>query len=201
MNTALLCLLVAGVAVLLWRQFFPAYLQEKGKNLATKEDISQITRQVEEVKDLYAKQLKVFEHQNAVALEQLRGQHQLRLAAVDRRLEAHQQAFALWRRLMSKVHSEDVHKVVVECQSWWEENCLYLNAEVRDSFNRAYTAANSHYMLTQSPIDAKAMHENWTVIQKAAEDILEAVQLPSLGSRETGVESDATAAQRLHDTA
>jgi hypothetical protein len=173
MNTALIWLLVAGVAVLLWHQFFPSYLQEKGKNLATKEDIAQITKQVEEVKDLYAK---------------------LRLAAVDRRLAAHQEAFVLWRRLMSKVHSEEVHKVVLECQAWWEANCLYLNADARDSFNRAYMAASAHRILTQNPTEAKAMRENWAVIQKAAVDILAAVQLPSLGSREASVEEGASAA-------
>ncbi|HYM23988.1 MAG TPA: hypothetical protein VEU08_12305 [Vicinamibacterales bacterium] len=31
------------------RSFFPAYLSEKGKNLATKEDIAEITNKVEQV--------------------------------------------------------------------------------------------------------------------------------------------------------
>jgi hypothetical protein len=39
-----------GIAALLLRKYLPAYLTEKGKNLATKEDIEEITRTVESVK-------------------------------------------------------------------------------------------------------------------------------------------------------
>lgn len=49
-TTTFLISIAAGVALLLWRSFFPAYFGEKGKNVATKEDIAEITRKVEEVK-------------------------------------------------------------------------------------------------------------------------------------------------------
>jgi hypothetical protein len=39
------------------KSFFPSYAQEKGKNLATKEDIGLITRAVEEVKQQYSRDL------------------------------------------------------------------------------------------------------------------------------------------------
>jgi hypothetical protein len=181
---AVLLVLATGVALLLWRSFFPSYLSEKGKNLATKEDIAAITTQVEDVKELYSKRLKELEHQNALVLEQLRSQQQLRLAAVERRLAVHQEAFALWRRLVAAAHSEAVHSLVLECQDWWEKNCLYLGAEARDSFNRAYFAASSHRELTRARVDAEEVKTNWALLMKAGDDILAGVQLPSLGKRE-----------------
>ncbi|WP_027330236.1 hypothetical protein [Marinimicrobium agarilyticum] len=39
------------------REFFPSYTKEKGKNLATKEDIREITEKIESVKADYAKSL------------------------------------------------------------------------------------------------------------------------------------------------
>lgn len=175
------------VALLLWRSFFPSYLNEKGKNLATKEDIAAITKQVEDIKELYSTRLKELEHQNALVLEQVRAQQQLRLAAVDRRLAAHQEAFALWRRLIGAAHSEGVHTLVLECQDWWEKNCLYLGAEARDSFNRAYFAASSHPVLTQTRVDAEEVKANWALLMRAGDDIVAGVQLPSLGNRESEI--------------
>lgn len=181
----ILLALAAGVALLLWRSFFPSYLNQKGKNLATKEDIAAITKQVEDVKDLYATRLKELEHQNALVLEHIRVQQQLRLAAVERRLAAHQEAFTLWRRLIAAAHSEGVHSIVLQCQEWWEKNCLYLGAEARDSFNRAYFAASSHRELTRARVDAEDVKANWALLMKVGDDIVAGVQLPSLGKRES----------------
>ncbi|MBN1929170.1 MAG: hypothetical protein JW764_06480 [Chlorobiaceae bacterium] len=50
--------LVVGVVLgLLLRNFFPSYSKEKGKNLATKEDIQGITEKIESVKAEYAKSI------------------------------------------------------------------------------------------------------------------------------------------------
>ena len=182
---AVFFLLAIGVGILLWRSFFPSYLSEKGKNLATKEDIAEITRQVEGVKEFYSTRIKELEHQNALVLEQLKAQQQLRLAAVERRLAAHQEAYTLWRRLVGAAHSEGVHSVVLECQDWWGKSCLYLDAETRDSFNRAYFAASSHRELTHTHADSEVVMANWALLMKAGDDIVAGVQLPTLGKRES----------------
>ena len=46
--------------VLFIRRYLPAYFSEKGKNLATKEDIIEITDKIESVKTDYARQLEIF---------------------------------------------------------------------------------------------------------------------------------------------
>jgi len=42
------------------KNFFPSYMDEKGKNLATKEDIQEITRKTEEVKKEFEEKMQVF---------------------------------------------------------------------------------------------------------------------------------------------
>jgi len=48
------------------RKYLPTYFQEKGKNLATKEDIKEITDKVESVKTDYARQLESFKYEIAL---------------------------------------------------------------------------------------------------------------------------------------
>jgi len=47
---------IGAIGLLLYR-YLPAYASEKGKNLATKEDIADITKRIEQVKSSYAHEL------------------------------------------------------------------------------------------------------------------------------------------------
>lgn len=51
--------LIVGAA-LLFKHFFPAYMDEKGKNLATKEDVQEITRKTEEVQAEFKQNFELF---------------------------------------------------------------------------------------------------------------------------------------------
>ena len=62
----------------------PGYLGEKGGNLATKEDIEHVTDKIEAVKTQYA-----------LLVEAAKVDNQLRVAALDARLQRAQQAFTL----------------------------------------------------------------------------------------------------------
>ena len=112
--------LVIGI---LYKYHFLPYLSEKGKNLATKEDVGEITKEIASVNHRY----------NSL-LEELKGRHQLRLAAVDKRLQVHQEAFTLWRKMLEFAYDDEVGKVVLEAQAWWEQNCIYLEPEARQAF-------------------------------------------------------------------
>ncbi|WEZ86480.1 hypothetical protein P3R38_13205 [Pseudomonas sp. NyZ480] len=50
-------LAIGIIVTLFYKHFFPGYLKKKGENLATKEDISDITNKIESVKHEYASQL------------------------------------------------------------------------------------------------------------------------------------------------
>jgi hypothetical protein len=163
----------ACVGLLLVRHYLPAYLGEKGKNLATREDIAEITHEVERVRLQYAS-----------LLEELKTRNSLRMAALERRLQAHQEAFTHWRDLMSKTHSEEAGSAVIVCQSWWEQNCLYLEPEVRQAFVDAYSAAAMHNQLVKSRPDYKVVQENWQRITNFPDLVFKAVQLPAMSSAE-----------------
>ena len=161
---------IGGMGVfLLLKSFLPSYLTQKAQNLATKEDIARITNEIERVKSQYA-----------FLLEELKARHQMRLAAVDRRLQAHQEAYALWRKLIF-TSQDSIHNVAIECQDWWNNNCLYLSPEAREAFSDAYFAAHMYDDLLKSRPGAEAIKANWNKLRSAGEKILHAIELPPLG--------------------
>ena len=162
-------IVAGGVAYLLIKHYLSSYLSEKAKNLATREDIEEITRKVEGVRTQYSS-----------LLEELKARHQLRLAAVDRRLQAHQEAFALWRKLMAAVHTKDIGNVVTECQAWWELNCIYLEPVVREAFAIAYGAAHGHHSLVEGRSEASLVKSSWKLITDFPNVLFRAIQLPAL---------------------
>lgn len=177
MVLALLTITSIGVLVLVVRSLLPAYLGEKGKNLATKEDIAEITRRIEDVKT-----------QHALVIEASKATHQLRLAAIDKRLQAHQEAFELWREMMTVVHQEAnlTGPIVMKCQEWWNRNCLYLEPKARDAFSLAYSSIGHHRGLIVARTDVEAIKSNWLNIIGAGDIIVRAVELPGLTEPERG---------------
>jgi len=116
----------------------------------------------------------------------LERKHQLRLAAADKRLEAHQRAFALWRKLLHSVHNEkEIFNVVAECQEWWNNNCLYLSPEAREKFRFAYVCAASHNDYKKDRSNPELVRENWANIADAGPALVRGVELPTLGEEET----------------
>lgn len=176
---------VAGLVVyLLAKYFMPGYLAQKGKNLADKEDIAALTREVEEVK-----------RQHAEVLEAVKFRNQLRMAGIDRRLQAHQEAFTHLRELVKYSHGPEVGKQVLACQEWWERNCLYLEPEARQSFSNAYLAASVHQTMLrshggtmtdeQATLALEQWQANWSRITDALNKMLTAVALPVLTEAES----------------
>jgi len=117
---------VAGAIIYAFlKTYASSYLSEKGKNLATKEDIANITRIVEEVKS------------------ELQAQHALRFAALDKRLQTHQEAFTHMISLASVFYSEkeDILAAIRECRIWYAEHALFLDPQAKAAFDSAFKAA------------------------------------------------------------
>jgi hypothetical protein len=112
---------------------------------------------------------------------------QLRLTAADRRLQAHQEAFAHWRKLLRNVHGENIGDVVNECVEWWEKNCLYLDAKARASFLIAAQCASDHGGFKRDRESAELLMENWNRIKEAGDAIVAGANLPSLGDKEKSI--------------
>jgi hypothetical protein len=81
-------LVSGGLVFFLCRNLLGSYLNKKGENLATKEDIAGLTKLVKDV-----------EHGYNVQIEEMKAKQQFRMAALDKRLQVHQDAFALWRKM------------------------------------------------------------------------------------------------------
>ncbi|USD27656.1 hypothetical protein J8Z24_11915 [Pseudoalteromonas sp. SCSIO 43201] len=160
---------IAGLVVfLLVKYFLPGYLSQKGKNLATKEDISEITKEIEEVKSTYSQIMETF-----------KAQHQLRLAAVEKRLQAHQEAFCLWRKINGALGTEHLPGIIRECDEWWGNNSLYLEAEPRRAFLEAWVSAKD-LKWYQENSEASLVSKCYQQINYAGEAITKAVELPRL---------------------
>jgi hypothetical protein len=103
------------------------YARKKGENLATKEDIGDITRQIEAVRAEYAEKLQTLIHEQTSVRAATQRRHELSMAALDKRLEAHQTAYYYWREIVIKAHQSGTDsEFFKECDIWWVKHCLYI---------------------------------------------------------------------------
>lgn len=178
-----------GVAVMSgFGAYFGSYLSKKGEGLATKEDIGEITKIVESVRDGYARDL-------AKLSEALRAQTSLRLLAGERRLDTHQKAYMLWREMINNVHEKNIEKrakIKSDCRDFFFENCLYLDPKVRETFLTALGSFDVHSDLTEGQDVtwgdsrvrlAQAITENFARVRALGDAITEACELPSIAGK------------------
>ena len=108
-------------------------------------------------------------------------QDSLRLAAIERRLTAHQQAYGLWCRLLRDLHNPDrVHGTAVECQTWWRENCLFLDPKSRRLFWEGSLDAAAFHDL-KGVVDPR---ETFAKLRGVLGTLAEGVALPTVGENE-----------------
>jgi len=157
----------------LLKSFIPTYLSKKAENLATREDIAKITDEIERIKSQYS-----------VLIEELKAKHQLRMAALDRRLQVHQEAYQLWRKINTFLGTEKIEDVVFECNIWWGKNCLYLEPEAREAFLKAFVGAKDleWYKTCQNASDL--VSKVYKEINDAGRVIEQCVALPTLNEFE-----------------
>jgi hypothetical protein len=162
--------------------FLGSYLGKKGENTATKEDIGKITDEVEKVKIEYSQQLQNLVHQNQLIIEQGGHRHQLRMAALEKRLQAHQEAYAHCQNIISNIFAEDAirSEAIIKCQVWWVNNCLYLNAESREAVYASCRSAWSHKELSISREKFEVIENNWKTIIRPLEVLVKGVELPTI---------------------
>jgi hypothetical protein len=166
---------VAGVGA-----YFGAYLRRKAENRAQREDVENLTELVERVRTEYARQLEDLAQRNREILAASSQQHQMRLAVLEQRFRAHQQAYALCRELFHAVHTEAITDAVIKAQDWWEQNCLYLDADAREAFWRGIRASGLHGELLRGRADSQLIRDNWKEMEEAQAAIERSVALPPI---------------------
>lgn len=113
----------------------------------------------------------------------------LATAALDKRLAAHQQAYALWREILRAAHHKSkIGDVVRKAETWWEDNCLYLDAQAREDFRSCMlTVINHSYVVAANNGpggDAETIEDSWSTVTRPGRSLVEGVRLPSLGEAE-----------------
>ena len=103
-----------------------------------------------------------------------------RLAALDKRLEVHQEAYILWSKLTTVMSAPGPvkNKIIGDCHKFWLNNCLYLDSKARDAFHSSFILAGFYEPGPQNRGD-------FNKIMEAGKYIVEGVELPSLGERES----------------
>jgi len=101
--------------------------------------------------------------------------NKFKLAALDKRMNKHQEAYTLWIELYHSFHSPQAIEIARRCEDWWFNNCLYLEEKPRASFKKALFHVGSYQGYT------KEMKEQfWPTIENVGREITEAVDLAFL---------------------
>ncbi len=100
-----------------------------------------------------------------------------RLAAVDKRLKAHQEAFTHWINIYWNVDDRKVVGLVVEAQKWWTKNCIYLDTNSRVKF---LDFLNNVHDFSEISNDEER-NQHMAEFYKVGNLILEGVALPPIG--------------------
>ena len=153
--------------------YLGSYLKAKGERRAEAESIRHITDVQETIR-----------LQNSTILESLKGTQQLRMAAVDKRLEAHQRSFELWRAMVTSKPEHALDAIEV-ASDFWNQNCLYLEPPVRTAFVDALAQARIHQATTGGGADMLSMRLSaYDKLMIFPNVLFEAIKLPALSPAE-----------------
>jgi len=86
--------------------------------------------------------------------------------------------------MFTLIDHEDLNDLVLQCENWWNNNCLYLDPQSRQAFFDSYYAASQHSKLFQRN-DADGVMENINKIEKAGQVIVKGTSLPTIGELES----------------
>ena len=102
-----------------------AYVAEKSKNRATKQDIKKLTLTVQTVELEFKRQL-----------EDIKAHHQLRMVAAEKRIQAHQEAYEFGVKLQKSITLSDNEwdDLYEAAEHWHIKNYLFLGENSRKDF-------------------------------------------------------------------
>lgn len=91
----------------------------------------------------------------------------------------------MWQRLrFINRRSNEFTQLILDCQDWWNNNCIYLSANARAAFKKAYLAAEYLSLPISMQAGPEAAKRDVNDLNRAGEVILQGVYLPSIGEDE-----------------
>lgn len=169
-------LVTGAIGYFFYKGYIHSYLVEKAKLKAQIEDLQKITLQVESIK-----------HDFALLEEERKAHNQLRFAALDKRLQAHQDAYSIALQLANAAQHDKSARMEAAKRhdAWWPDNCLFLEPVARKALKDVRTAFGNHPILERNAdYDSQNVSQNWEHMWKSCELIAEAIGLPPLLSAE-----------------
>jgi len=174
-------LLILIVGLLIYK-YLPSYFTEKGKNLATKEDIGDITRKVEEVKTEFIKVSS--EHQ--IRFSKLHEKRAEIIAELYRRLNNfHWAVCAFLRDFHTTKNDKKEFKKLddksYEFTDYFHNHRIYFNENICSKINELVDALYSAYVPLESrDSNDKYLKEDWNncaeIVQKQYPKIKESLE-------------------------
>lgn len=172
--------------------FFGGYFRKKGENLATKEDVKQITDLAEEISSKYREDAARAGHERQMLIESFKAEQNLRTLVAADRFRAHQQAYAIWQQLVGWRYGDSTK--LQEGYDWWRNNNLYLDEPARSAFHQAlyyWSAKNITITKKTRESDAlKKVRELDDAFMAVGKVIAECVGLPPLVEPQLFTEGD-----------
>ena len=102
-----------------------------------------------------------------------------RTASIEKRLECHQQAFALTYEIQKGATPEKHQNTFNKCHQWWSENTFYLEPESRKAFQECYWQLLLFKKDSQEPqIIEKRLNFNKLTIPNTRRIISEEIGIP-----------------------
>lgn len=129
-------------------------------------------KQLEEQRSEHSKALEKFKQEGQVELSNRRANHELSVAALEKRLEVHQKAYSFWVDI--KTHDEHNAKDTYnECFDFLKGNSIYLTPCAREAFTLSMDLMSSRFVAfkNQDEMMVKTLSQKLegqgSIIQKA----------------------------------
>ncbi|MEN6082910.1 hypothetical protein [Chromobacterium piscinae] len=74
-------------------------------------------------------------------IENHKTKNQLRSAAIEKRLIAHQECYTRWSAMLRTLETDNFRPALDSCLEWWYSNCLFLEPKARAAFSDAISSS------------------------------------------------------------
>ena len=130
-----------------------------------------------------ANKVEALRSQNAERLEHIAQINRFHLAALGKRLEAYQKAFALafnLRRLLDDPNIEVLKEHAKKCEEWWIGHCLYLDEGTARNFSKAVVLACEYRAVEERSEEEGISKEDVERRKRLRENVVETVRVCSI---------------------
>ena len=130
------------------------------------------------------------ERRDRLKLSSQERKDKFKLVAIEKRLEAHQQALKYWDKLRSVIHGKEEDsnriKTINEVADFWFSNCLYMEKQTRNKFYDVIFLVSNYPLFLQAWHDAqgpdkekenKYLKEKWNEVMSLPNIIMSEVEL------------------------